>query len=66
MPADKNAKDRIVLELAAAEEGEPAADGSYSWKAIERAKNDAAAARAAVRLEATELGKAVFDSHGEN
>ena len=62
-PADPKAKDRIVVELAAAEGGEPGADGSYTWEGIERAQRDAVVARAAVREESSELGKAVFDSH---
>ena len=63
MPADQKAKDRIVVELAAAEGGEPAADGSFTWASIERAQRDAAVARMAVRADAADVGKAVFDSH---
>lgn len=62
-PADPKAKDRLVVELAAAEGGEPQADGSFTWEGIERAKRDAEAARAAVREDAYGLGKTVFDSH---
>ncbi|HUX39864.1 MAG TPA: hypothetical protein VMV83_01760 [Rectinemataceae bacterium] len=63
IPADPNAKDRLVVELAAADGGEPASDGSYTWEGIERAQKDVAAARSAVRADAADLGKAVFDSH---
>jgi len=62
-PRDPKAKDRILVELAAAEGGEPSADGSYTWEDIERAKRDAQAARAAVGAGASDLGKTVFDSH---
>lgn len=62
-PADSKTKDRLVVELAAAEGGEPQPDGSFSWKGIELAKRDAEAARAAVGAEASSLGKTVFDSH---
>lgn len=62
-PEDKKAAEKVVVELAAAAEGEPAADGSYSFPGIKRTEAAAAKVRLAVKDSDYELGATVFDSH---
>ena len=61
-PADLEAGERILTQLAAADGGEPAADGTWSWPSVLRAKKDAAKLREAVKPGDFALGKTVFDS----
>lgn len=65
-PKDEGAAEKVVVELAAATQGEPTATGSYSFPEIDRSESEARFARAAVREEDFELGKTVFDSHSDS
>jgi len=62
-PKDSRAAERLLVELAAASGGEPAADGSYSFPEVARGEEEAARVRAAVKDEDFSLGATVFDSH---
>jgi hypothetical protein len=62
-PKAEGAAGKLLVELAAASEGEPAADGSYSFPAIKRTEAAAAKERLAVKDSDFDLGATVFDSH---
>jgi len=62
-PKAPGAAGKLLVELAASAEGEPAADGSYSFPAIKRAEAAAAKERLAVKDSDFDLGATVFDSH---
>jgi len=62
-PGDPRAAERILVELAAAEGGEPGVDDSWTWPATARARKDAELLRAAIKSGDFALGKTVFDSH---
>ena len=62
-PKAEGAAGKILVELAAASEGEPAADGSYSFPAIKRTEAAAAKERLAVKDSDFDIGATVFDSH---
>ncbi len=61
-PKDGRAAERALTELAAWSGADPAADGSFHFKEIERAKEEAAKVRASVDLSSYELGGVSFDS----
>jgi hypothetical protein len=61
-PRDSRAAAKILKELAAATGADPLADGSYSFAEIQRGKDEATKARAAVDSSAYELGGVAFDS----
>jgi hypothetical protein len=62
-PKDKGVADKVLVELAAATGGEPAAGGAYAYPAIAESQEEARKARAAVRDSDFDLGQTVFDSH---
>ena len=62
-PKDSRAAEKVVVEFAAAAQGEPASDGSYNFPEVRRSQDEALKARAAVREEDFDLGATVFDSH---
>lgn len=62
-PKDSRSAEKVLVELAAAAQGEPGSDGSYNFPEIARGQAEAAKARALVKDSDFELGQTVFDSH---
>ncbi len=62
-PKDTRVPERVLVELAAAAGGEPAADGSFGFAELARTQSEAKSARVAVKDSDFDLGATVFDSH---